>query len=241
MRKRIQLSHKILVTHLICLILISCTQQNNFEETPQLQTLPSEVFNIPSVTFTITIQPAIPKPSLTPIKQVTVTQVNTPTEQVCPTGPVSTGDEIVDDPVAYIGRIFKEGPLGGTFTEGRYIVIEDDSGDYRLSYHRNADFNMMWLSKYICQDENGGRFYQVKDVIVFPEISEERNFSTNLCGIGSEYVPHLIVYGKVERGVTHFVEVLNAWKTNIEDERFEPVTSPENANCVINWDGNFVP
>jgi len=104
--------------------------------------------------------------------------------------------------------------------------------DYGVTRFVKGKKYMLWLEKIVERNDDGVPYWEVKDVLAFDNLKKNQRFlysySSPCTENGAENLD-LIVLAELAPKTKNY-KVLKAWRTNVENEKFEP-TSPVGIVC----------
>ncbi len=130
--------------------------------------------------------------------------------------------------VEYIGYRHKGVTRGEKLPNG----VKDLGGgllsdeDYGVTRFVKGKKYMLWLEKIVERDADGVPHWEVKDVLTFDNLKKNQRFFysyTSPCTENRAKNLDLIVLAELAPKAKNY-KVLKAWRTNVENEKFEPTT-----------------
>jgi hypothetical protein len=123
---------------------------------------------------------------------------------------------VPDDLKNYIGTNYP--PLPEGFSR-RYGLVIWDSDDFSLARISDGERDMLWLAKMTSRDANGHAIWEIKDILVLPNLDIEVVLVDDLCMLNGEMNPEIIAIGKTDDRVystRHLPneKILFAWRAN---------------------------
>jgi hypothetical protein len=93
---------------------------------------------------------------------------------------------------------------------------------------------MVWLDWWVCHDSNGRPFWEIRDVIVIPEISKNQFLAFAVCGRSGALMPGIVAIGELTEQESKILltpgpdpltitDIKNAWIINLETLKLDPI------------------
>lgn len=120
------------------------------------------------------------------------------------------------------GVIYGETLSNGAKDLGGGLLSDDNYGVSRFSKGKKQ---MLWLEKMTVRDKTGVPSWEVKDVLMFDNVRKNQEFLFSYgstCTLDDEENIDLIVLAEFQ-AVKKTYRVLNAWRANVETEKFEKI------------------
>lgn len=163
--------------------------------------------------------------------QVAATTTNVPTimsVSTAETEKVLAINRLVPDELRnFIGTKYPPLPEGLT---QRYGLIIWGTDDFSLARISDGDRDMLWLSKMISSDVNGHAIWEIKDILVLPNLDIEVVLVDDLCMLNGESNSEIIAIGKTDNEVystRHLPneKILFAWRANTSLGVFQSIST----------------
>jgi hypothetical protein len=117
---------------------------------------------------------------------------------------------------------------------GGHLIEKGPGMEYAVSHVRMDYLQFHWLEKLIHRDGKGKAYFEIKDVLLLPEIKKGEILVQGVCLYHGEIDPEIIAivkYDKYEEIKRYLNVVLKAWKANCKKEIFEDLKS-DNISCI---------
>lgn len=131
----------------------------------------------------------------------------------------------------YIGlRYGQDSNLEGIVYEGGNLLEPLNGVEYGVSNVLKDSLNLLWLEKLTHRDAEGKAFWEIRDVLVLPEMSEYEGLLISVCQLNNYPDPEIIAIGIFTED-ENIVKVRKAWRANRQLEKFEEIAA-DSVICV---------
>lgn len=123
----------------------------------------------------------------------------------------------------YIGlRYGQDNNLEGIVYEGGNLLEPLNGVEYGVSNVLKDSLNLLWLEKLTHRDAEGKAYWEIRDVLVLPEMSEYEGLLISVCQLNGRTDPEIIAIGIFTED-ENVVKVRKAWRANRQIEKFEEI------------------
>ncbi len=134
----------------------------------------------------------------------------------------TTGREFIG--YRHKGVVFGQTLPNGVKDLGGGLLRDENYGVTRFSKGKKY---MLWLEKIVGRNTNGEPSWEVKDVLMFPNLKKNQEFLfsySSICRLNGRGNLDLVVMAELAPKTKNY-KVLKAWRANAKKERFEQTSS----------------